>query len=314
MGAEKVYGVADKAWHPVIGCDPTRPCAARCWARRTEARVVECQEGIAAKHPGTDKGKNATARAELVQLVLTPDRQQWSGKVVLDMAHLLDPLDWRRPAVIATGFHGDVGLLDLGDLLRIVSVASECPQHDFLFLTKSPSQLYEALRQWPEALPNVTIGCSVMYQDGEFGATKMRKWMLAISKLGWRTHVWYEPALGPVNWTGWEFIERLIYGGESGSGARANNVKWARDTLAWARRSSLPDRKIAFVMKQLGADAWIERERWHNDTAIRANDVKAGSLVQLVGGGRKGDDLESIPADLQVRELPEVPRGTAVAR
>ena len=38
------YGIADKAWHPVIGCDPKMSCAPRCWARKTVARVVECQE------------------------------------------------------------------------------------------------------------------------------------------------------------------------------------------------------------------------------------------------------------------------------
>lgn len=322
MGAkgEKLYGIADKAWHPVIGCDPNRPCAKRCWARKTEARVVECQEGIATKHPGTDKGKNAAARAELVQLVLTPDRQQWSGTVALDAAHVLDPLKWRKSAVVATGFHGDVGLLDRKDLARIVGVMGLCPHLDFMPLTKTPRAVFEFLENHPKTmsedaaseiagrpvrftdcwpLQNVTWGDSVMYQDGEYGASRMRKWMLGISQLGWRTHVWYEPAIGPVDWSGWEFVERIIYGGESGDGARPNDIAWARDTRDFCRRNGR-----AFVMKQLGADC-REGNSSGNCRNLNCTHPDCG-YIRLPIKSRKGDDLESIPADLRVRELPGV--------
>jgi protein gp37 len=80
--SEKIYGVADKAWQCVVGCDPHMPCAPRCWARKTVARIVECQ-----------KPQNPD-RAEFFQIALTPDGKEWSGKTYLDEAHLLDPLKW----------------------------------------------------------------------------------------------------------------------------------------------------------------------------------------------------------------------------
>jgi len=268
------YGIATKAWQPIIGCSPLMPCAQRCWARRTMARVAACNP-----------------QKETFQVILTPDRKQWSGEVALDVDHLYDPISWRKPAVIATGFHGDIGRLPAHDIARILGVIERCPQHDFQLLTKVPEQLLASIEKLKlRPLANASIGCSVMFQDGAFGATTLRRHMLMLSLKGWRTHVWYEPALGPVNWTGWEWIERLIYGGESGSAPRANLVKWAKDSLAWTRWSSTPEHKIAFVMKQLGAKP------------LDAD----GHLVPRKG--RKGDDLEAIPAELRVRELPEVAR------
>lgn len=65
-----VYGLGEgsRAWQPIVGCDPHMSCAPRCWARKTVARVVECQR---MQHP----------RSEFFQQALTPDGKQWSGKI-----------------------------------------------------------------------------------------------------------------------------------------------------------------------------------------------------------------------------------------
>jgi protein gp37 len=306
----KVYGVADKAWQPVVGCDPRMACAPRCWARKTVARIVKCQ------------GPVSPERAAFFQIALTPDGEQWSGNTYLDSAHFTDPLKWRNPAVIATGFHGDWGRLCEHDMLVLLQQIGKCPRHTFMMLTKQPMSVFNFLagRRWRNfghspamggdfhvavipgesvdtdvaALKNVTIGCSVMNQAE---ADKMRAPMKALGALGWRTHVWYEPALGPVDWTGWEFVERIIYGGESGNAARPNDIDWARSTLKFSRRH-----KIAFVMKQLGSDC---REGNANGNCRNLNCTHPDcGYVRLPLRSRKGDDLESIPADLRVRESP----------
>jgi hypothetical protein len=124
------------------------------------------------------------------------------------------------------------------------------------------------------ALPHVTIGCSVMNQSE---ADKMREPMQKLQQLGWRTHVWYEPALGPVNWAGWERIELLIVGGESGADARRFEEKWASDSLDWCREYG-----IAFRLKQGGSNpSW-------------------GTMP----GDPKAELLENLPEALRVRELP----------
>lgn len=258
---EKVYGVADKAWQVVVGCSPNMPCAPRCWARRTVARVVSCQEASEVKRNGTVSG-----RSQFYRIALTPDGQRWSGEVRLDELHLAEPLGWTKPALIATGFHGDWGRLDAGDQLRILGIIAKCQQHEFMLLSKCPDLILESVarRRWRKAgrfylplilsehedrdaraLPNATLGVSVMNQAE---ADKYRVPMEELARLGWSTHVWFEPAIGPVNWRGWEFTKLIIAGGESGPGARPSDVEWYRRTRDWCEENG-----ITFIFKQWGS-------------------------------------------------------------
>ncbi len=269
---EGVYGLgpSSRAWQPIIGCDPHMSCAPRCWARRTIARVVECQRNVpAAMNSG---------RADFYQVALTPDGQRWSGQVILDDSHLNDPLRWRKSALIATGFHGDIGRLADRNLDRVFGVMGMCQSHRFIVLTKQPEQLLrwaksingdwrsntgqrclaraeeiagKRLQSFLFPMSNVTIGCSVMNQAE---ADRQRPAMAALAKLGWHTHCWYEPAIGPVDWTGWEFLELLICGGESGKGSRPMHPMWSRNAYNWARRSG-----VFFKFKQQGD--WIQSDK-----------------------------------------------------
>jgi hypothetical protein len=121
-------------------------------------------------------------RSEFFQQALTPDGKQWSGKTYLDPVHLTDPLHWRKPALIATGFHGDWGRLAAADKDRILCVMARAKQHTFLPLTKQPMSVADWL--WAKnrhftyeyehspacsvstllPLANVNVGCSVMNQ------------------------------------------------------------------------------------------------------------------------------------------------------
>ena len=269
------YGIADKAWHPVVGCDPHMPCAPRCWARKTEARTVECLR------------KDQPERAAFYQIALTPNLRQWSGKVLIDEAHLNDPLKWRKAALIATGFHGDIGRLPWEDFRSIIAVTSRCPMHRFILLTKQPATVIEyscKLVLVGNYVPeNVTIGCSVMNQAE---ADRQRPAMAALGSLGWHTHCWYEPALGPVDWTAWEFLEMVICGGESGPGSRPMHPQWARDTRDWCQRTG-----VAFRFKQHGDWTPITQENrsagdkswvWHGGwgvNMVRVGKRAAGNLL-----------------------------------
>jgi protein gp37 len=96
---------------------------------------------------------------------------------------------------------------------------------------------------WP--LPNVWLGCSV---ENQKYADERREAMRSISEMGWTTFVSYEPALGPVDWTGWEFINQIISGGESGTGARPSHPDWHRATRDFCQANG-----IAYFFKQWGA-------------------------------------------------------------
>lgn len=120
-------------------------------------------------------------------------------------------------------------------------------------------------RYWP--LPNVFIGCTAEDQQR---ADELRPHMDSIAIAGWKTFVSYEPALGPVDWTGWEFLRQLISGGESGQKARPSHPDWHRAARDFAVRNG-----IAYLFKQWGE--WtpgenVNRSTGHVQTAFLEED------------------------------------------
>jgi protein gp37 len=311
---EKLYGVADKAWQVVVGCDPKMPCAPRCWARKTVARVVDCQK------------PTSPDRAEFFQIALTPDGQKWSGNVSLDEPHLKDPLGWKKPAVIATGFHGDWARMEHTDMHLVAAVMALCPKHKFMPLTKQPHAIVswcESLQgqaerwapqtkngkftsadflnfnwmrytfgrgpafpyhEWP--LKNVNIGCSVMNQTE---ADTMRVPMQQLAAMGWGTHVWYEPAIGPVDWKGWEHVSVIIAGGESGTKSRPAMRDWFCATRDWCLKND-----AGFVFKQWGDWAPVSG----SDNCIASPMVRVGKKV--AGCSLNGREWKELPASMLV--------------
>lgn len=114
--------------------------------------------------------------------------------------------------------------------------------HTFLILTKRIERLASLLRGAP--VPNVFIGCTA---ENQGQADAHRPHMHALASRGWRTFVSYEPALGPVDWTGWEFLDQLISGGESGQGSRPSHPDWHRASRDFANQHG-----IAYLFKQWG--------------------------------------------------------------
>jgi protein gp37 len=112
-------------------------------------------------------------------------------------------------------------------------------------------------------MPHVTIGCSVMNQPE---ADNYRGPMAAIAALGWATHVWYEPALGPVDWSGWEFLRGIVAGGESGSKARPSHPDWYRATRDWCVAHGIP-----YFHKQWGNHVPITHNGSCGDTPNDSN-------------------------------------------
>lgn len=257
---DKHYGFADRAWHPVIGCSPKMDCAENCWARRTMARVVRCQQK---EHP---------ERAQFYQIALTPDLQQWSGEVFLDLNHIDDPLDWKKPASIASGFHGDWARLSLPDQMKVLAVVKRAQQHSFYTLTKQPQALFLAAGAAP--LKNLSIGVSVMDQDE---ADRVFPAMKRIASAGWATHVWHEPARGPVNWKGWEFLLGMITGGESGPVSRPMHPDWAR-----MDRDFCVEHDIPFRMKQWGD--WREPMEGEEYTTLHGRAGKPPAFLVAMDG------------------------------
>lgn len=101
-------------------------------------------------------------------------------------------------------------------------------------------------RGWP--LPNVMIGVSV---EDQRRAEERRDAFLSVPAA--IRFVSYEPALGPVDWTGWESVDWIISGGESGQQARPSHPEWHRSTREFCQKN-----EIAYFFKQWGE--WIEED------------------------------------------------------
>lgn len=237
---------ADHTWTPVVGCDAVSPACAFCYAAlmaaRLEAMGMAKYAGLATRHGNIGK---------------------WTGKVTVWEPEIDRPLSVKKPGRWFLTSMGDVGheKVSFEILDRLFSVMGLAEYHEFYVLTKRPENLlaYLKTRCEPEELKNVIIGCTAEDQER---ADERRPHMAAISAMGWRTMVSYEPALGPVIWNGWEFLKWIVGGGESGAKARPMHPDWQRDTRDWCDEHDIP-----YHLKQNGV--WAPGENVPSETKGR---------------------------------------------
>ena len=242
----------DRVWTPIVGCTPVSPACANCYAAPMAARLEAMGQ---AKYAGLATREGA--------------RGKWTGKVTLWGREVDAPLSRRKPTRWFLTSMGDVGHPDVPGwfLDRLFAVMALTPHHTFYVLTKRPDRLREYLLDddargdgvcravnnitgkgpgkapaWP--LPNVLVGATVEDQPR---ADERREHMASLAATGWRTFVSYEPALGSVDWSGWEFLSWIISGGESGPHARPSHPDWHRAARDWCTTHG-----TAYFFKQWG--------------------------------------------------------------
>jgi protein gp37 len=263
----------DATWNPIVGCSLVSPACTNCYAMAMAARIERMKPD--SHYAGTTKVANG--------------KPVWTGELKrAPNAILRRPLAWKRPRKIFVNsmsdlFHERVPVDLIDDIFAVMALA---PQHTFQILTKRPARMREYLTDpetpnhleslltiidnpgatsltWP--LPNVWLGVTA---EDQKRADERRDDFKSLAEFGWTTFVSYEPALGPVDWMGWEFVRQIIFGDESGPNSRPPHPQWARDT-----RDFCDDAGVAFFMKQMRID---------------------GKLIK---------DIDSFPIDLQVREF-----------
>lgn len=126
-------------------------------------------------------------------------------------------------------------------------------------------------RPWP--LPNVWTGVSVEDQER---ADERRRAALALAAAGWITWVSYEPALGPVEWAGWESLRWMVSGGESGNSARPTHPDWHRGA-----RDFCAAHDVAYTFKQWGS--------WAPGSTF-AEHIPSGTYCDFDGALRSDDE------------------------
>lgn len=271
----------DATWNPITGCSVVSPGCTNCYAMKLA--------GTRLKHHPTRVGLTSESKAGPV----------WNGQVRFNERMLLDPLKWRRPRMIFVCAHGDLFAENVPDewIDQVFAVMALAPQHTFQVLTKRPERMRDyvdtlltvssrraSVARWaawhwgkldPDGvwdhvaqacqspLRNVWLGVSV---EDQKRADERQLPMAALAVRGWLTWASYEPALGPVDWEAngsWRFLQWMVSGGESGSGARPSHPDWHR-----AARDFCAAHDIAYLFKQWGEYLpcpW-KVERLHDET------------------------------------------------
>ena len=221
-------------FNPVIGCSKISPGCQNCYAAvETFTRVQRAKGrelwGDAGERHVTSKGnwakplawnKEAEAMGERRKVFCASlsdwleDRPEWihPRASLLYLIRQTPWLDWLLLSKRVDGWRAR--MQEVVDIERVGS-------HDGHILA----------HQWLNGLAvpeNVQLGVTVENQKWADARREAFKEILARVKF-----VSYEPALGPVDWAGWEFVDQIISGGESGNNARPSHPNWHRSTRDW---------------------------------------------------------------------------------
>lgn len=262
----------DATWNPVRGCSRISPGCEHCYAETMASRFTKPGQAF---HGFAVDGR-------------------WTRKVALVPSMLELPMHWKKPRRIFVNsmsdlFHESLSALDIG---RVFEVMERCPQHTFQVLTKRADvmQRYMVTEYATEPPPaNVWLGVSVEDQKRADDRIPLLLQTPAATRF-----LSCEPLLDAIEFDSEWFnlecpegekshVDWVIVGGESGKGARAMQLEWARsivDQCAAAR--------VACFVKQLGA--------WPVEFSLPMD------LTDSHGG-----DPAEWPDDLRVREFPHAP-------
>jgi protein gp37 len=142
----------DETINPIVGCTKISPACDHCYAERMANRLAGIRHSAYKYAPVVTNGK-------------------WNGKTVFDRAELQKPKLWKKPRRIFISSMGDLFHSDVSDsdLVEILFMVKENPQHTFIMLTKRPHRMNEffnncVINPFLEPLPNLWLGVTVENQ------------------------------------------------------------------------------------------------------------------------------------------------------
>lgn len=255
----------DATWNPITGCTVISPGCTNCYAMKLAGTRLR-------NHP-TRKGLTKVVN----------DRSVWTGEVRFNEGWLNQPAKLKSPRQIFVCAHGDVfhEKVQTEWLDQIFDVMERAHWHIFQVLTKRSERqrCYIEKRYAGRYVPmHIWLGVSV--EDQRY-ADARRDNLAAVAKLGFTTFCSYEPALGLVDWTGWEFLSWLISGGESGP--RPAHPDWFRAARDFCRSNG-----IRYFHKQNGSwSVIVDRDKsdpdWRADYSV-VKHMPGYQILNLAGG------------------------------
>jgi protein gp37 len=297
-----------------IGCTEVSPACDNCYARELNARHGWATDGT--MRPSADGkrqvpvgvwGKGQPRYATGAHTRNNPHR--WNRKAKKDReAAEAAGLPWDRPRVFCYSL-ADVLDTELpkSDLPALLGITIDCPELDFMLLTKRHTELHRIPTLLEERLgsptrPNIWLG--VTAENQTWFDRRVEVLMATPAAVHW---VSAEPLLGPIR-MGTHTPDLMVVGGESieraDQTARPMNPYWVKDL-----RDECTYKQVGFSFKQWGH--YVTREQ--NREAVAAfeaagghaeNPWKEGLLVYPVGADKSGHMLDG-------QEWEQAPRGTA---
>ena len=246
--------VPGATFNPWWGCTKVSPGCAHCYADAQAARY-----GVACFGAGVP-------------------RKQFGPR------HWAEPLKWHAQAM-KDGVRRKVFCGSMCDILdpeaptpdreRLWALVAQTPGLDWLLLTKRPeySEDFFPSEWWHDGLPaNVWMGVTAENQDRWDTCVQMLAAMPAVVRF-----VSIEPMLGPIDLRGISVVDWLIFGGESGPGARPMEEAWVRDGVRQCAAAG-----VACYVKQAGN---VLARQWGCSDG-------------------KGDIIGEFPPDLRIQQYP----------
>lgn len=246
---------------------------------------------------------------------------EWTGETWNPFEFLKIPLEHKTPKIYCVDF---ISKIKKEQIDKFFAVMALTPQHQYQILTRQPELIFEYLgsdldcdnriedwgdegfkltgeyERFEEPLRNVRIGITA---ENQKAWNERSPYLNAIARIGWKTMISFEPLLEEINLqdfdteamyragfdsegtgngleSGYFFLEDCwaIIGGESGDNARLCQIEWMQ-SISWQCQDEL----IPVFIKQLGSN-----HNWKNKC------------------GKKGNEFESFPESLKIREIPEV--------
>ncbi len=176
---------------------------------------------------------------------------------------------------------------------RAWNIIRECKNIDWLLLTKRPQNIQKFLPEdWGSGWDNVWLGTSVACKKDVVFA----KILTGIpAKVRWLS---MEPLIEEVDVSAYlPNLHWVVVGGESGfkKDARSFDLQWAKNLRLICEQNN-----VKFFMKQLGVSPITT---YKNKITMMLEPIK---YTGMVSGDDKGDQLESFPEELRVRDFPTI--------
>jgi protein gp37 len=277
MGADAKIQWTHHTFNPWWGCTKVSPGCNNCYAEAFDHRLG-----------GKHWGKGAERR-------------------VFGEKHWSEPRKWDR-AAREVGERHRVFCASMADWAdaeapegqreRLWALIRETPNLDWLLLTKRHARIRACLPpDWGGGYPNVWLGVSV--DDKAHGLPRIDVLRAVPARVRFLSVEPLLEGLGQIDLSG---IHWVIIGGESGHGARAFHLSWARSIIQHARAAG-----TAIFMKQLGGGA-VRGDTASDHRYPHNFGTFYGDNLRLVIRDPKGGDWAEWPEDLRVREFPTFTR------